>query len=57
MLEVMFVSSNPPEDRERVIDESLRRVFEETLDEGIPDRFKDLLQQLKNQDTTQGRDN
>ncbi|QOL79456.1 NepR family anti-sigma factor [Pseudooceanicola spongiae] len=34
------------------IDDSLRKVFQSTLDEDIPDRFKDLLNQLKNQDTT-----
>ncbi|TMM50608.1 NepR family anti-sigma factor [Sulfitobacter sabulilitoris] len=36
--------------RESVIDENLKRVYEEALDEGIPDRFKDLLDQLKQQD-------
>lgn len=38
------------EERERVIDENLKRVYNEALDEGIPDRFKDLLSQLKQQD-------
>ena len=33
-----------------MIDENLRRVFEQTLDEGIPDRFKNLLEQLRQQD-------
>jgi hypothetical protein len=46
---------NPrPNDQERVIEENLRRVFEETLDEGIPDRFKLLLNQLKQQEIEQG---
>lgn len=44
--------SNKKPDREAVIDENLKRVFNETLDEGIPDRFKDLLSQLKQQDAT-----
>jgi hemerythrin-like domain-containing protein len=52
----MFVKSNASDDRERVIDENLKRVFDETLEEGIPDRFKDLLEQLKQQDTGQGPD-
>ncbi|MEQ6249286.1 NepR family anti-sigma factor [Sulfitobacter sp. HNIBRBA3233] len=39
--------------REGVIDENLRRVFDETVEEGIPDRFKDLLEQLKKQDEQQ----
>ena len=29
------------------IDENLRRVYEETLDEKVPDRFRDLLEQLR----------
>ncbi|MEP2921767.1 NepR family anti-sigma factor [Sulfitobacter sp.] len=40
-------------DREGVIDENLRRVFQESVDEGIPDRFKNLLEQLKQQDSGQ----
>ena len=39
--------------RESVIDQNLRKVFEETLDEGIPDRFKDLLDQLRQQDQSE----
>lgn len=33
-----------------VIDQNLRRVYEETLEEGVPDRFKDLLEQLREQE-------
>lgn len=29
------------------IDESLRRAFEEVVNEGVPDRFSDLLKRLK----------
>lgn len=46
-------ASNKP-NREAIIDENLKRVFDETLDEGIPDRFKDLLSQLKQQDAKRG---
>ncbi len=42
-------------DREKAIDENLKKVFDQTLDEGIPDRFKDLLAQLRQQDTEQGQ--
>lgn len=35
------------------IDENLRKVFQTTLDEEIPDRFKDLLNQLKQQETSE----
>jgi hypothetical protein len=53
-LEGMLVQAGERDERERVIDENLKRVYEETLDEGIPDRFKDLLNQLKQQDSEQG---
>lgn len=42
------------DDRERAIDENLKRVFDQTLEEGIPDRFKTLLSQLKEQDSERG---
>lgn len=29
------------------IDENLRRVYEETLDEKVPDRFRSLIEQLR----------
>lgn len=32
------------------IDENLRRVYEQVLNEDVPDRFKDLLDRLKSQD-------
>jgi len=40
--------------REEVIDENLRRVYQEAMDEGVPDRFKSLLDQLKQQDSDEG---
>lgn len=40
--------------REDVIDDNLKRVFEETLEEGVPDRFQVLLEALKQQDQTKG---
>lgn len=51
--EVNTVKPDNRANRKRDIDENLRRVFEETLDEGIPDRFKDLLNQLKSQENGQ----
>lgn len=48
------MNSGKNDDHERVIDENLKKVFSETLDEGIPDRFKDLLSQLKEQEAKQG---
>jgi hypothetical protein len=35
----------------RQIDENLRRVYQETAAEEVPDRFQKLLQRLKEQDT------
>ncbi|MHA7874556.1 MULTISPECIES: NepR family anti-sigma factor [unclassified Roseivivax] len=33
-----------------MIDENLKRVYEDMLDQDVPDRFLDLLTQLKDQD-------
>ena len=35
----------------RQIDENLKRVYQEKLEEDLPDRFKLLLEQLKKQET------
>jgi len=40
--------------REKAIDENLKRVFQPTLEEEVPDRFKNLLAQLKDKDRTRG---
>ena len=42
--------------RDDVIDENLKRVYDEALDEGIPDRFRDLLEELRKQDTVKDSD-
>lgn len=36
--------------QDRVIDENLKRVYGEAIDEGVPDRFRDLLEALKAQE-------
>ena len=33
------------------IDENLKRVYQEALDERVPDRFQDLLKQLRDKET------
>ncbi|WP_196222779.1 NepR family anti-sigma factor [Pseudooceanicola algae] len=33
------------------IDENLKKVFQSTLEEDIPDRFKNLLEQLRTQES------
>lgn len=35
------------------IDENLKRVYQEALDEHIPDRFKELLEQLRRKESKQ----
>tara|TARA_R110000796_G_scaffold9645_8_gene32865 strand:+ start:6297 stop:6491 length:195 start_codon:yes stop_codon:yes gene_type:complete len=52
---ILFMHPNQNDERERFIDENLRRVYDETVEEGIPDKFKDLLNQLKEQDKKIGR--
>lgn len=52
--------SNPtPSPRQRAIheqiDENLKRVYAATVDESIPDRFRDLLAQLKAQGSDKPR--
>lgn len=42
------MTSNSNRDRaDSLIDENLKRVFKDTIEEEVPDRFKDLLAQLK----------
>ncbi|SHI62034.1 hypothetical protein SAMN04488012_10290 [Palleronia salina] len=38
----------------RQIDENLRRVYRQDAGEDVPDRFKKLLQQLKDQEADSG---
>lgn len=38
----------------RQIDENLRRVYQEKVEEELPDRFKQLLEQLKAKEKTGG---
>ncbi|MCB1313407.1 MAG: regulator [Sedimentitalea sp.] len=40
----------------RRIDENLRKVFQEQVEEDLPDRFKLLLDQLRKQDGDDGED-
>jgi hypothetical protein len=40
----------------KLIEENLKRVYDETLNEDIPDRFKDLLARLKASHPDTGQD-
>lgn len=45
-----------PDDRAKLqsqIDENLKRVYQEALDQSLPDRFKDLLEQLRKKENRQ----
>lgn len=46
---------DPSEKTRQQIDENLRRVFQEQVDQDLPDRFKDLLAQLKKQDGSEDK--
>ena len=46
----MTNSGAPIRKQDRIIDENLKRVFDETVEQGVPDRFRDLLDALKKQD-------
>lgn len=36
---------------QKLIEDNLRRVYQQTLEEDVPDRFKDLLSRLKDRKT------
>lgn len=40
---------------EQQIDDNLRKVFQRTMEEEVPDRLTSLLQQLKDQDSQDDR--
>lgn len=40
-------------ERSHEIDDNLKRVFEQTLEEEIPQRFKDLLSQLRDSESAE----
>ncbi|NIP90726.1 MAG: regulator [Gammaproteobacteria bacterium] len=49
------VSRTPQEgtekkDAQKRIDDSLKSIYDETLNEELPDRFKDLIAELRKQD-------
>ena len=40
-------NEGPKDSIKRQIDENLKRIYDETLNEEVPDRFKQLLEQLR----------
>lgn len=39
--------------REDIIDQNLKKVYEESVDEGVPDRFRELLDALRKQEQSE----
>lgn len=53
---VKMAQSGARQKSEEVIDQNLKRVYEEALEEGVPDRFRDLLDALRQQERQKGSD-
>jgi hypothetical protein len=51
---VKMAQSGAQRKRENIIDENLKRVYDEALEEGVPERFRVLLEALRQQDETKG---
>jgi len=47
---MMAREPNKADNLDRQIDENLRRLFHEKLEEGVPERFEQLLRKLREQD-------
>lgn len=45
----------PPKVVSREIDENIRRIYQEVVEEELPDRFKDLLAKLRSQESGDGK--
>ena len=45
----------PKSNLEQQIDENLKKVYRKTIEEDVPDRFMDLLAQLKQQEAQDGK--
>ncbi|MHA6323836.1 NepR family anti-sigma factor [Roseivivax sp. CAU 1753] len=45
-----MVHNDSKRQRDDVIDDNLKKVYQDMLDQEVPDRFLDLLSQLKAQD-------
>lgn len=50
-----MTQDNPKARVKEQIDQNLKRVYEDALKEEVPDRFKDLLAQLRRKDEESGK--
>ena len=49
-----MASEQKPSKSQELIEQNLKRVFQESVDEELPDRFKDLLARLKSSEGQDG---
>lgn len=50
----MAQGGGDPKNNDDQINANLKRVYDDMLSQDVPDRFKDLLEQLKSQDNSSG---
>ncbi|WP_296420142.1 NepR family anti-sigma factor [Pseudooctadecabacter sp.] len=50
----MAQGGGDPKNNDDPINANLKRVYDDMLSQDVPDRFKDLLEQLKSQDNSSG---
>lgn len=50
-----LMQNRPKSTRETQIDQNLKRAYEDVLNEAVPDRLTQLLEQLKAQDRSPGK--
>lgn len=51
---VIMPDTDPKANLRQQIDQNLKRVYQDALQEEVPDRFKDLLAQLREKEKTVG---
>ncbi|ABG29822.1 hypothetical protein RD1_0086 [Roseobacter denitrificans OCh 114] len=52
---ISMAQSGAQRKRDSIIDQSLKQAYDQVADEGVPDRFRLLLDALKEQEQQQGR--
>jgi hypothetical protein len=50
-----MASDSPKHKIKQQIEENLKRVYDDALNEPVPSRFQDLLDQLRSRDTSQDK--
>jgi len=47
---MIMAQSGAQQKHDRIIEENLKRVYDEAIEEGVPDRFRMLLEALKQEE-------